>query len=86
MYEKYAEKVNKILETEYGIGSGTLAYKNVNKETMVLSLVMMDLIEELKKFRESNQSVELTADELEIKNIVETTKKTNTKSSKKSGA
>lgn len=58
MYQDYIEKVNEILAEDYGIGVGTLAYKNTNKETIILSLIMLDLIEELKKSRLANESVE----------------------------
>lgn len=47
MYEQYAKKVDEILAQEYGVGKGTMSYKTINKETMVLSLVMMDIIEKL---------------------------------------
>lgn len=53
MYKEYANKVDDILAQQYGLGKGTIGYKNVNKEIMVLSLAIIDLmgkLEEMKQF------------------------------------
>lgn len=57
-YEKYMEEVNKILEEQYGIGAGTISYKNANKEAIALSLVMIDLINKLDTLNEKDEIVE----------------------------
>lgn len=51
MYKDYAKKVDDILAQQYGIGKGTIGYKNANKEVMVLSLVIMDLLDELQNLK-----------------------------------
>lgn len=61
MYKDYAKQVDDILAQQYGIGKGTIGYKNANKEVMVLSLVIMDLLDELqniKKLVPSEKAVE----------------------------
>lgn len=52
MYKDYAKQVDDILAQQYGIGKGTIGYKNANKEVMVLSLVILDLMEELKTIKQ----------------------------------
>lgn len=52
MYKDYAKKVDDILAQQYGIGKGTIGYKNANKEVMVLSLVIMDLLDELQNIKQ----------------------------------
>lgn len=56
-YNDYADKVNNILADTYGIGTGTLAYKNTNKEMIALSLILLDILEELKKINLNKKEV-----------------------------
>lgn len=52
MYKEYASKVDDILAQQYGLGKGTIGYKNVNKEIMVLSLVIIDLMNKLEEMKQ----------------------------------
>ena len=46
-YKEYLDKVEDFLASQ-GIGRGTIAYKNTNKDSIAQSFIMIDLIKTLK--------------------------------------
>lgn len=62
-YKDYLEKANEVLANEFGIGVGTFAYKQVDKSSIINTLILMELVKDVNELKEmlKNKEVKVAA-------------------------